>query len=258
MLDTGIVYGYARCSTKKQDPQRQFRNISSVCSTVRFFFDAYTGTKMDGRKDWQKLMKLVKPGDTIIFDSVSRMSRNAEEGVAEYKRLYTMGVHLKFIKEPHIDTSVFEAARTQRVPMTGTSVDLILEGINNYLMAVAEQQIILAFQESEREVLRLRERTREGIVTAKAKGKRPGRKENAKVITKRSIYVKQRITELSKEFDGNLKDKDIIELLHVGHNTYYKYKNELKEQQKALLLGSLSGDEDAEDIGPNVTEETEG
>lgn len=231
-----VNYGYARCSTKKQDPQRQYRNISAVCSDVRFFFDAYTGTKMDGRKDWARLMKIVKPGDTIYFDSVSRMSRNAEEGVAEYKRLYFMGVHLVFIKEPHINTSVFEAARAQKLPMTGTSVDLILEGVNNYLMAVAEQQIIIAFRESEQEVVRLRQRTREGIITAKAKGKQPGRKPDAKIVTKRSVYCKQRIRELSKEFDGNMKDKDIIALLHIGHNTYYKYKNEMKAEDAALFL----------------------
>lgn len=228
-----VNYGYARCSTKKQDPQRQFRNISAACPNVRFFFDAYTGTKMDGRKDWAKLMKLVKPGDTIWFDAVSRMSRNAEEGVAEYKRLFYMGVHLKFIKEPHIDTCVFEAARAQKIPMTGTNVDLILEGVNNYLMAVAEQQIIIAFEESEREVLRLRERTREGIITAKANGKKPGRTSGRTYVSRKSIYCKQRIMELSKNFRGNMKDKDIIELLRISRNSYYKYKKELEMDASA-------------------------
>ena len=224
------VYGYARCSTKKQDPQRQYRNIEAVDSTARFFFDAYTGTKMDGRKDWNRLMKLIKPDDTIIFDAVSRMSRNADEGVEEYKRLYAMGVHLRFIKEPHIDTDVYRTAASAAIPLTGTDVDLILEGINKYLMVVAEKQIRLAFEQAEKEVTDLRQRTREGIITAKANGKMPGRKEGTRIETRKSIEAKAIIKKRSKDFDGDMKPGELLRLLGISKNTFYKYKRELEEE----------------------------
>ena len=78
------------------------------------------------RPEWQKLYKKVKDGDTIIFDSVSRMSRNAEEGFAVYKELYARGVNLIFLKEPHINTEVYKNALEQKVKLTGDKVDLIL------------------------------------------------------------------------------------------------------------------------------------
>lgn len=223
------TYGYIRCSTKKQSAERQYRNISAVCPTVKkFYFDAYTGTTMD-RKEWNKLMKQVKPDDIIIFDSVSRMSRNAQEGIQEYTRLYEMGVHLKFLKEPHIDTDVFRAAQdNSKMPLTGTDVDLILDGIQKYLMAVAEKQILLAFEQSEKEVVDLRQRTREGMITAKANGKTIGREAGKKYETKKSQHCKKMIRELSREFEGNLHDSDIIPLLGIARHTFYKYKNEMK------------------------------
>lgn len=79
-----MVYGYARVSTAKQKLQRQIDNIKSFDDSAILFTEKYTGTKIDGREELNKLLKRVKPGDTIIFDSVSRMSRNAEDGIELY------------------------------------------------------------------------------------------------------------------------------------------------------------------------------
>ena len=57
--------------------------------------------------------------DTIIFDSVSRMSRNAEEGFNQYKDLFSKGINLVFLKEPHINTSVYKNAMQNQVALTG-------------------------------------------------------------------------------------------------------------------------------------------
>lgn len=224
------VYGYARCSTKKQDPSRQYRNIVAAAENGldRYFFDTFTGAKIDGRKDWNKLMKLVKADDTIIFDSVSRMSRNEDEGVEEYMKLYDMGVNLRFLKEPHINTEVYRDALTRnQVPLTGTDVDLILNGVNAYLKNLAETQIRLAFQQAEKELLDLRQRTSEGIVTAKLNGKQVGRTEGKKYETKKAKSCKKKILQYSKDFDGTMNDTDLIRLLGVARSTYYQYKNQL-------------------------------
>ena len=101
------IYGYARISTAKQNIERQIRNITAEYPSAVIHQEKYTGTKMD-RPEWKRLYRKLESGDTVVFDSVSRMSRNAEEGFALYKELYERDIALVFIKEPHINTIAFE------------------------------------------------------------------------------------------------------------------------------------------------------
>ena len=220
-------YGYTRKSTPKQSIDRQIRNIKALFPNAIILQETYTGTKID-RKEWNKLYRAVKAGDTIIFDSVSRMSRNAAEGFEAYEALYNRGVHLIFLKEPHINTDAFKNAISVSVPMTGTNIDFILEGVNKYLMAIAKEQIRLAFQQSEKEVEDLHQRTKEGIETARLNGKQIGLTKGTKLTTKKSIAAKEQIRKYSKDFEGTLADTDVMKLTGLSRNTYYKYKREIK------------------------------
>ena len=139
-----MTYGYCRISTRKQNIERQIRNILSEFSDAIILQEEYTGTKLD-RKEWNKLFNSVRTGDTIIFDSVSRMSRNAAEGVEAYAALYKRGVNLVFLKERHIDTDTYRQTLQNSVQLTGGDVDYILEGVNRYMLALARRQIYLAF-----------------------------------------------------------------------------------------------------------------
>lgn len=217
-------YGYARISTPKQSIERQIRNILRVSPDAVIFQEAYTGTKIVGRREWEKLERLVKPHDRIVFDSVSRMSRNAEEGFELYQKLYEKDIELVFIKEPHINTQVYKNALSTQITLTGTMADYILEGVNNYLMALAKEQIRLAFEQSEKEVVDLRQRTREGLETARDAGKQIGRKRGSIVVTKKSIQMKKDITRMAKDFGGSFKDIEVIRIIGISPNTYYKYK----------------------------------
>lgn len=221
------IYGYCRISTKQQSIDRQIRNIKAEYNNAVIITEVYTGTKQD-RPEWNKLYKKAKAGDTIVFDSVSRMSRNAEEGFHLYEELYNKGIELVFLKEPHISTSTYKKALQNNVTLTGTNVDYILEGVNKYLMALAKEQIRLAFEQSEKEVQDLHQRTKEGIETARLNGKQIGQRQGAKLITKKSIEAKKQIQKHSKDFDGNLSDVDCMKLIGLARNTYYKYKRELK------------------------------
>jgi len=223
-----MIYGYCRISKAKQAIERQIRNIKAVFPNAYIIQEVFTRTRMD-RKEWLKLMKIIKPGDTIVFDSVSRMSGNAEEGFAEYERLYNMGVSLIFLKEPHINTETYKKALETNIQLTGSSVDFILEGVNKYLMALAKEQIKLAFEQSEKEVEDLHQRTKEGLITAKLAGKQIGRQPGAEVVTKKSKEMKQLILKHSKDFDGSLTDSDVMIITGLARNTYYKYKRELKD-----------------------------
>ena len=82
------IYGYCRISQKKQNIERQVRNISNGYPTAIIIREAFTGRKIEGRKEWEKIYRTVRAGDMIIFDSVSRFSRNAEEGFELYQDLY--------------------------------------------------------------------------------------------------------------------------------------------------------------------------
>lgn len=225
-------YGYCRISKPKQSIERQIRNIISAYPDAVIIEEVFTRTRMD-RREWTKLMKKVRAGDEIVFDSVSRMSGNAEEGFAAYQELYNMGISLVFLKEPHINTETYKKALENNVALTGSSVDLILEGVNKYLMELAKEQIRLAFEQSEKEVEDLHQRTREGIETARRNGKVPGRRPNASVTTKKSIQTKADILKHSHDFNGSLSDPDVIRLTGISRNTYYKYKRELKAEMEA-------------------------
>lgn len=91
------IYGYARISTAKQSIARQIRNIRGKYPKSIIYQEVFTGTKVDGRKKWEQLMRTAKAGDTIVFDSVSRMSRNAPEGFGCYQDLYNAGIELVFL-----------------------------------------------------------------------------------------------------------------------------------------------------------------
>lgn len=220
------IYGYARISTAKQSIERQIRNIEREFPGAVIVREAYTGTRIN-RKEWNKLFSTVKAGDTIIFDSVSRMSRNAGEGFTIYEELFNRGVSLIFLKERHIDTNTYKKALESSVPMTGTAIDCILRGINRYLLELAKEQIKLAFIQSEKEVEDLHQRTREGIQTARLNGKQIGQRQGVKLTTKKSIAAKELIQKYSKDFDGTLGDIEVMKLCGLARNTYYKYKREM-------------------------------
>ena len=234
-----MVYGYCRISTKKQNIERQERNIKAVNPSAVIIKEVYTGTKSD-RKEWRKLLRAVAPNDTIIFDSVSRMSRNAEEGFETYERLYNQGVNLVFLKEPHINSDTYKGALDNKINIainsgsaaTDEFMSGIIAAVNKYLMSLAKEQIRLAFEQSQKEVDDLHQRTREGIQTAKINGKQIGQRQGAKLITKKSLAAKEIILKHSQDFSGSLNDLEVMRLTGLARNTYYKYKRELRESEE--------------------------
>lgn len=234
-----MVYGYCRISTKKQNIERQERNIKAVNPSAVIIKEVYTGTKSD-RKEWSKLLRAVASNDTIIFDSVSRMSRNAEEGFETYERLYNQGVNLVFLKEPHINSDTYKGALDNKINIainsgsaaTDEFMSGIIAAVNKYLMSLAKEQIRLAFEQSQKEVDDLHQRTREGIQTAKINGKQIGQRQGAKLVTKKSLAAKEIILKHSQDFSGSLNDLEVMRLTGLARNTYYKYKRELRESEE--------------------------
>ena len=131
------IYGYCRISTPQQNIERQERNIKAAYPDAVLVSESYTGTKIE-RPKWSRLLTRVTKGDTIVFDSVSRMSRDAEKGCSIYEDLYNRGVLLAFLKEPHINTLLFQAG------------------------LITMQDVAREFRLAEKEVIRIHEYTSEG------------------------------------------------------------------------------------------------
>ena len=164
----------------------------------------------------------------LVFDEVSRMSRNAEEGFALYEELFNLGVNIEFLKDKHINTDVYRKALNTNIPMTGTNVDIILEAVKNYLMLLAEEQIKLGFQKAQDEIDYLHKRTSEGLLTAKLNGKQVGRIKGRKYVTKKEQLCKNIIKKNSKDFNGTNTDEEVIKICGISRGSYYKYKRNLR------------------------------
>lgn len=236
-----MTYGYCRISTKKQSIERQIRNITEAFPDAFIIKEAFTGTSIN-RPEWNKLYPKLKENDMIIFDSVSRMSRNAAEGFKLYKELYENKVKLVFLKERHIDTDSYVKAMNGIINQSIQSGDVaadelvnsIMRAINKFIMNKVEQDIYKAFEQSEKEVEDLRQRTREGLQTAKLNGKQVGNIAGIKFDTFKSMESKPLIIKYCRDFEGTLSDKDTMKIIGLAKNTYYKYKREIKEQNYNL------------------------
>lgn len=233
-------YGYCRISTSKQNIERQVRNILAVCPAAIIVKEVFTGTKFQGRKELDKILSRIKTGDTIIFDSVSRMSRNAEEGFFLYEELFNKGINLIFLKEPHINTDTYRKSVESKLQIAFNSGDMdtdelmgsIIEALNKYIMRLAKKQIQLAFDQAENKVSDLRQRTREGIETARLNGKQIGQKSGSGFVTKKSIEAKEKIRKYNKTFGGSLNNEETWKLVGVSKMTFYKYKDELLRESE--------------------------
>lgn len=230
-----MIYGYVRISTKKQSLERQIKNILTYNSEAKIISEVFTGTKVENRKEYQKLRKLLKKDDTLIFDSVSRMSRNAEEGINEYFDLMSKGINLIFLKEPYINTELYreQLKGYENIKTDDKDLEPLFKGIKKTLENLAKKQIVIAFEQSEKEVKDLSTRTSEALQVLKADGKKLGHNKKT-LVTKKSIETKEKIKKISKKYFGMLNDKECIETLGITRNTFYKYVREIEGQKKQL------------------------
>ena len=137
--------GYVRVSTLDQSTERQLEGIH----LDRTFTDRASG-KDTQRPQLTEALKYVRDGDTLIVHSLDRLARNAEDLLRIVRELTTRGVSIEFIKN--------------RLTFSGKA-----DPMGRLMLTM-----LAAFGEFERELIR--ERQREGIAIAKAKGVYKGRK----------------------------------------------------------------------------------
>ncbi|MED3541093.1 recombinase family protein [Bacillus toyonensis] len=151
-------FGYVRVSSKDQNEERQIENMKHLGIEDRdIFIDKQSGKNMK-RENYQILKRLARTGDTIIFDSLTRLGRSMNDVLEEFRYFETQRINLQFIKEPFIN-----------VNYNGESTnDVIQQAVQK-----ATLTILSAFAEKERNDIK--QRQAEGIALAKKQGKHLGR-----------------------------------------------------------------------------------
>lgn len=149
------TFAYIRVSTKDQNEARQIETMKKEGITERdMLIDKVSGKNFE-RPQYQLLKQMIRKGDMVVFDSITRMGRNMNETIKEYEWFVKSGVQLRFIKEPMINTS-------------NEQDDIMKQAIQKIILT-----LLTAFAEKEREDTRIRQA--EGIAVAKAQGKHLGR-----------------------------------------------------------------------------------
>ena len=235
------IIGYARVSTPTQKLSRQIDNLKKAYPDIVIIQETYSG-KTQNRPKWQKLLRQCRAGNVskLVFDEVSRFSRNAEEAIKEYKELYELGIELEFIKEPHINSEVYHQASQRQINVDTSAMDddtahllnTVIEGLNDYLLAVAEKQIRLVFERAQAERELLSKRTSEGLKQAKLMGSKVGRQKGEKLETRKKKRAVKIIRQHYKLLGGELTATQCFLLCQVTKSTFYRYINEMREEDK--------------------------
>lgn len=102
-----MIIGYARVSTKKQSRDGnsligQEKEIKERYGDIPVYKEAYTGTKTD-RKVFQKVLGMLKAGDTLVVTKLDRFCRSTKEGLEIIEQLMNRGVSVHILNMGLID-----------------------------------------------------------------------------------------------------------------------------------------------------------
>ena len=194
----GKLYGYVRVSTKEQNLDRQLHAMRVFgVSEARVYQDKLSGKDFE-RPAYRRLLKKLKPGDTLVIKSIDRLGRNYEE-ILEQWRIITKekGAAVVVLDMPLLDTR-------QGRDLTGTLIaDIVL-------------QLLSYVAQTEREFIR--QRQAEGIAAAKARGEHLGRRPKEKPDDYPAIYDLWQ--------SGELSARGAATRLGVNHKTFLKWAHE--------------------------------
>ena len=115
---------------------------------------------------------------------------------------------------------------------TAKLISTVISGLNDYLLAVAEKQIYLAFEHAQNERELLSKRTSEGLKQAKLMGSKVGRQKGQKVVTKKQIRAKRIIRKYYTLFGGYLSATETFTLAKITKSTFYRYLEQIIEEDK--------------------------
>lgn len=184
------IFGYARVSTEQQNLDRQIDALKKYgCDVI--YNEKMTGTKRD-RPELAKMLDRMTEGDTVVIESLSRLGRSTKDLIELTELFQKKGVHLVSLKE-QIDTS--------------TSTGMLLF------------TLMSAIAQFERDVIA--DRTREGLRSARARGKTGGRPKAAPNAIRKAVKLYN-----TKQYSI----REIEELTGVKKSTLYRRLSERQDQ----------------------------
>lgn len=193
--NTGKLYGYIRVSTKEQNEDRQRLAMHEFgIQDKDIFMDKQSGKDFE-RPNYKRLIRKLKPDDTLVIKSIDRLGRNYEE-ILEQWRIITREkkVAIVVLDMPLLDTR-------QGRDLTGTLIaDIVL-------------QLLSYVAQTEREFIR--QRQAEGIAAAKAMGVHMGRS---------PMEIQEDFAPIYDQWKrGELSGRGAARLLGVAQHTFTKW-----------------------------------
>jgi len=179
-----MIIGYARVSKIEQNINRQIDELNKV-NCQRIYKEKITGAKKS-RPELDKLLDNLRSGDTIVVSELTRFSRSTKDLFQLVEQIEKKGANIKSLKESWVDTTTPQ----------GKLMFTIMAGLSQF----------------ERDLIS--QRTKEGLESARARGRKGGRPpKNNKEIEK--------AIKLYKSKDYSLKE--IHEMTGVSKTSLYRY-----------------------------------
>ena len=148
-------YGYVRVSSRDQNEERQIIAMHEFgVDDKQIYMDKQSGKDFE-RPQYRKLMRKIKTGDTLVIKSIDRLGRNYDEILVQWRFITKQKqVAIVVLDMPLLDTR-------QNRDLTGTLIaDIVL-------------QLLSYVAQTERDFIK--QRQKEGIAAAKARGVQFGR-----------------------------------------------------------------------------------
>lgn len=191
-----LIVGYARVSTKDQNLQLQYDALQQY-GCFEIFEEKITGSKKN-RPALNEMLKMLRPGDKVVVYKLDRISRSTKHLIELADFFEKNQVEFISIKE-QIDTST---------------------SMGKFFF-----KVMASLSELERDIIR--ERTKAGLESARARGRKGGRpKKNKKNVE----------TALKMYFSKEYSISEIVNSTGVSQATLYRRIREKEEQEKEKQL----------------------
>lgn len=216
-------YSYMRISTRedreKQRFSRQEKALAKYADENKIeyvfqFKEDVSGKSFANRAEWQRLEKIVQPGDSVIFKDISRFTREVEAGYIKYMELMHKGVNLIFIDNPTVSTDYI-----QQLLHVAEQQDIVAK---TSLESTVKLLLIVELARAEQERKTISQRTRDGMAASPNKaGRKTGQLDKMTDELQADIVLYLA--------DRSIKGSDIMRKHNISRNTFKKYVERVKE-----------------------------
>ena len=189
------TYGYIRVSTREQNEERQIIAMREFgIADADMVIDKQSGKDFD-RPGYRRLIKKLKPADTLVIKSIDRLGRNYDEILEQWRTI---------TKEKHADIVVLD------MPLLDTRAGRDLTGT---LIADIVLQLLSYVAQTEREFIR--QRQREGIEAARVNGVHLGRQ---------AMERPENFEEIRAAWSsGAMSGREAAKLLGISHTSFRRW-----------------------------------